>query len=124
MMFRVLQTATVASFLQLPASAAEPQSTSPGPGPSAKVESLTAAVRQLLSETSPSFPDPWKPHRERPREFRVLPGEKLSYAERLTAMEATITEIRAKRREGQPLLPNRGSSTGGSDSGIGDGDQR
>ena len=47
-----------------------------------------------------------------------------SYAERLTAMEATITEIRAKRREGQPLLPNRGSSTGGSDSGIGDGDQR
>ena len=50
------------------------------------VASLTAAARRLLSEPSAPLPDPWKPHRGRPREFFVVPGEKLSYAERLTAM--------------------------------------
>ena len=63
--------------------ASEPRKPIPEP---TRVESLTAEVRRLLSEPSPSYPDPWKPRRERPREFLVLPGEKLTYAERLTAM--------------------------------------
>ena len=50
------------------------------------VASLTVAARRLLSEPSVPLPDPWKPRRDRPREFFVVPGEKLSYAERLTAM--------------------------------------
>lgn len=50
------------------------------------VESLTAHVRRLLAEPAASYPDPWKPRRERPQQFFVLPGEKLSYPERLTAM--------------------------------------
>ena len=50
------------------------------------VATLTATVRRLLSEPSAPLPDPWKPRRGRPREFWVVPGEKLSYAERLTAM--------------------------------------
>ncbi len=53
---------------------------------SESVASLTAKVRRLLSEPSVPLPDPWKPRRDRPREFLVVPGEKLSYAERLTAM--------------------------------------
>ena len=54
--------------------------------PETKEPGLTATVHQLLAEPSVPYPDPWKPRRERPREFFVLPGEKLSYAERLTAM--------------------------------------
>jgi hypothetical protein len=51
-----------------------------------RVEFLTSQVRGLLAEPSPPFPDPWKPRRERPKEFFVVPGEKMTYAERLTAM--------------------------------------
>ncbi len=38
-----------------------------------------------------------------------------SYAKRLTAMEATIQEIRTKRATGQPLQPNRGAASGRDD---------
>jgi hypothetical protein len=59
----------------------------PKSGPTApRVESLTAQVRELLAKPSPAYPNPWKPRRERPKAFVVLPGEKMSYAERLTAM--------------------------------------
>lgn len=63
--------------------AADPPKSEPT---AARIESLTARVHELLAEPSPPLPDPWKPRRERPKEFFVVPGEKMTYAERLTAM--------------------------------------
>jgi hypothetical protein len=54
-----------------------------------RIEALTAQVRELLAESPQPHLDPWKPHRERPEAFSVVPGEKLTYAERLTAMALT-----------------------------------
>ena len=70
--------AAIAAFTIVGADA-EPRTPAP-------VASLTAEVHRLLSESTFSYPDPWKPRRERPRQFFVIPGEKLDYAERLTAM--------------------------------------
>lgn len=63
--------------------AADPSKSDP---PASQVESLTVQVRELLAEPFTPYPDPWKPRRERPKAFCVVPGEKLSYPERLTAM--------------------------------------
>jgi hypothetical protein len=38
------------------------------------VETLTAKVRGLLAETAASYPDPWKPGWQRPKQFFVVPG--------------------------------------------------
>lgn len=62
-----------------------------------------------------SAPDIWrrlaleKPNRGGRGRGRTHP----SYAERLSAMEATIQEIRRKRAAGQPLAPNRNDAPGG-----------
>jgi hypothetical protein len=83
MRLRLVVTLLVLLFMSDPTKAAEPSKSDPTAAP---IESLTAKVRALLTEPSPAYPDPWKPRRERPNEFLVLPGEKMTYAERLTAM--------------------------------------
>jgi hypothetical protein len=64
---------------------ADAESQRPNPAAS-RLDVLNVRTRRLLAEPSVPYPDPWKLRRERPKEFVVLPGEKLSYAERLTAM--------------------------------------
>ena len=53
-----------------------------------KIDAMTNSVRHLLIESALPYPDPWKPQRSRPPEFWVVPGEKFSYAERLTGHRA------------------------------------
>jgi Zn-dependent protease with chaperone function len=67
-------------------------------------------------------PDIWRRLAvENPRKGnRGLARTHPSYAERLTAMEATIQEIRRKRKAGLPIRPNRGDPSGADDSSGGD----
>jgi hypothetical protein len=84
MTMRACQAAAVTMLWLTCILAADTQSAEPSEQPG--VTALTVAVREMLAEPVTAYPAPWKPRRERPREFVVVPGEKLSYAERLTAM--------------------------------------
>ena len=57
-----------------------------GEGAGGPPEALARKVSALLAAAKPDYPDPWRPRYTRPRRVVVIPGEKLSYGERLTAM--------------------------------------
>ncbi len=79
--FRILIAVSLA-LISNPTFAAEP---APDANAS-RAESLTSTVRRMMAEQTAARPDPWKPCRDRPKQFAVIPGEQLSYSERLTSM--------------------------------------
>ncbi len=87
MTYRITQVVVLVFLLVVRGEARSADSSSPNTAAPA-VESLTAQVRGLLAEPFAPYPDPWKPRRERPKAFCVVPGEKLSYPERMKPWRA------------------------------------
>lgn len=85
MVYRFIQAVALALLVSFPGLGEAADPSTPNAAAS-DVEALTTKIRGLLAETAASYPDPWKPGWQRPKQFFVVPGEKLDYAERLTAM--------------------------------------